>query len=191
MLISAEDFEAIAAGRVDTAFRRWIRPTVKAGGTLTTASGILAIDAVDVVALNAVTAEDLTRAGFDARDSLDTMLGDRKGTLYRIRLRYLGDDPRIALRESAALSDADAAAISQTLGRMDGATPWVQRTLQLIGERPSDPAHELAEVLGVDKVKFKNNVRRLKALGLTESLAVGYRLSPRGLAWLDRAIASA
>ena len=39
-------------------------------------------------------------------------------------------------------------------------------------------------MLELDKVKFKNNVRRLKALGLTESLEVGYRLSPRGAALL-------
>ena len=191
MLITADDFEAIASGRVDTAFRRWIRPTVKAGGTLTTSAGVLAIDAVDVVALNGVTAEDLKRAGFDARDSLDTMLGDRKGTLYRIRLRYVGDDPRAALREKADLSDADAEAMGQTLGRMDGTTPWVERTLRLIGELPGHSAQELAETLGLDKVKFKGNVRRLKALGLTESLDVGYRLSARGQAWLDRSTASA
>ena len=191
MLINEEDFEAIASGRVDTAFRRWIRPTVKPGGTLTTAAGMLAIDAVDVVALNGVTAEDLKRAGFDARDSLDAMLGNRKGTLYRIRLRYLGEDPRIALSESAALSDADADAIGETLSRMDGATPWVRRTLDLIGERPGHSAQELAETLGVEKLKFKSNVRRLKALGLTESLDVGYRLSQRGQAWLGRPIASA
>jgi hypothetical protein len=28
------------------------------------------------------------------------------------------------------------------------------------------------------------NVRKLKALGLTESLEIGYRLSDRGRAWL-------
>ena len=191
MLISADDFEAIVSGRVDTAFRRWVRPTVKAGGTLTTAAGVLAIDAVDVVALNAVTAEDLKRAGFGGRDELDAMLGDRKGTLYRIRLHYVGDDPRVALRDTAALSDADAEAIGQTLARMDGGTPWVQRTLSLISEQPGQSAQALAEVLGLEKLKFKSNVRRLKALGLTESLDVGYRLSPRGQAWLARIIASA
>lgn len=191
MLISADDFEAIVSGRVDTAFRRWVRPTVKAGGTLTTAAGVLAIDAVDVVALNAVTTEDLKRAGFGGRDELDAMLGDRKGTLYRIRLHYVGDDPRVALRDTAALSDADAEAIGQTLARMDGGTPWVRRTLELIGQQPGHSAQELAATLGVEKLKFKSNVRRLKALGLTESLDVGYRLSPRGQAWLARTIASA
>lgn len=191
MLISADDFAAIKSGRVDTAFRRWVRPTVKTGGTLTNAWGVLAIDAVDVIALDAVSAEDLTRAGFDSRAALDAMLGNRQGSLHRIRLHYVGADPRAALRESAAFSDAEAAAMAQTLSRMDGATPWVRTTLELIGERPGRSAQELAEALGRDKLKFKNNVRRLKALGLTESLEVGYRLSPRGRAWLDRPIASA
>ena len=35
--------------------------------------------------------------------------------------------------------------------------------------------------------RFKMNVRKLKGLGLTESLKVGYRLSPRGEAFLQRA----
>jgi hypothetical protein len=34
-------------------------------------------------------------------------------------------------------------------------------------------------------VAFKRDVRRLKELGLTESLEVGYRLSPRGRAFLE------
>lgn len=191
MLINADDFEAIAAGRFDTAFRRWVRPTVKAGGTLTTDAGVLAIDAVDVVALNGVTAEDLKRAGFETRSDLDAMLGSREGTLYRIRLRYLGEDPRAALRESAVLSDAEADELAQTLGRMDGSTPWVRRTLELIGVEPGKSAHELATVLDLPQVKLKGNIRRVKALGLTESLPVGYRLSARGQAWLDRPIASA
>ncbi|WP_193335421.1 hypothetical protein [Devosia beringensis] len=191
MLINAADFEAIKAGRVDTAFRRWVRPSVKAGGTLTTAAGVLAIEAVEAVALNGVTEQDLKRAGFADRAALDAMLGNRTGTLHRIRLRYVGADPRAALREASALSEADAAELTQTIERMDGATPWVRATLELIGERPGAPAQELAEVLERDKTKFKGNVRRLKSLGLTESLAVGYKLSRRGEAWLSRATASA
>ena len=36
------------------------------------------------------------------------------------------------------------------------------------------------------RASFKADVRRLKELGLTESLAVGYRLSPRGRAFVAR-----
>ncbi len=35
-----------------------------------------------------------------------------------------------------------------------------------------------------DTLPFKRDVRKLKELGLTESLAVGYRISPRGRAYL-------
>lgn len=42
-------------------------------------------------------------------------------------------------------------------------------------------------MLGVDKEWFKLNVRKLKNLGLTESLETGYRISPRGRALLKRA----
>ena len=44
---------------------------------------------------------------------------------------------------------------------------------------------ELAADLGVERPAFKLNVRKLKGLGLTESLGTGYRLSPRGEALLD------
>jgi hypothetical protein len=42
----------------------------------------------------------------------------------------------------------------------------------------------LARALGAEKMRFKQDVRKLKELGLTESLEVGYRLSPRGQAVL-------
>jgi hypothetical protein len=38
----------------------------------------------------------------------------------------------------------------------------------------------------MERLPFKANVRKLKALGLTESLDIGYRLSPRGEALLAR-----
>lgn len=191
MLITAEDFEAIASGQVDTAFRRWVKPTVKVGDTLTTSAGILAIEAVDVVGLNAVEQEDLERAGFSARDELNAMLGKRDGSLFRIRLRYVGENPRTALSENEALSDAEFDEIAEKLARMDGGNPWTRRTLDLIEQGPGVPAPELAETLGMEKTRFKNSVRRLKALGLTESLVIGYSLSPRGRAWLARSTSAA
>ena len=43
----------------------------------------------------------------------------------------------------------------------------------------------LAELLGRERPALKTDVRKLKRLGLTESLEVGYELSPRGRAFLD------
>ncbi len=56
--------------------------------------------------------------------------------------------------------------------------------LQLISERPAVRAPDLAASLGLETLVFKRDVRKLKALGLTESLEIGYRISPRGLVLL-------
>ena len=46
-------------------------------------------------------------------------------------------------------------------------------------------AEDLAASIGREKLPFKRDVRKLKELGLTESLEIGYRLSPRGVALLE------
>ncbi|MEK8226079.1 hypothetical protein NKG05_08365 [Oerskovia sp. M15] len=63
--------------------------------------------------------------------------------------------------------------------------PWTRQYLELIVAQPEVVARELAMSIGVERDYFKIRVRRLKELGLTESLAVGYRISPRGRAYLD------
>ncbi len=56
--------------------------------------------------------------------------------------------------------------------------------MELIGRRPATVSTELAAELGRERAPFKLDVRKLKALGLTISLERGYRLSPRGEAYL-------
>ena len=58
--------------------------------------------------------------------------------------------------------------------------------LELIRDRPEVRAPDLAESLGLETPPFKRDVRKLKESGLTESLEIGYRLSPRGRAVLER-----
>lgn len=191
MLLRRATLDAIAAGEVGLAYRRWRRPTVKAGGTLTTKVGVLSIDAVEVVDPARITARDAKRAGFASPDELRAELdryGD--GDVHRISLRRIGDDPRIALRKKSRLSKADVEELTLKLARMDRRSPWTRRTLELIAEHPARRAPDLAAMLGVETAVFKPNVRKLKALGLTESLDVGYRLSPRGRALLARLLAS-
>ena len=62
--------------------------------------------------------------------------------------------------------------------------PWTRQVLRLIAENPGVRAPDLAASLGRDTLAFKRDVRRLKELGLTISLPVGYELSPRGRAYL-------
>jgi hypothetical protein len=182
----------VAAGSIDRAFRRWDRPRVKAGGRQRTALGVIGFTSVQVVARDELTAVDATRAGFASIERLLTVLDRRpERPIFRIGLELVGPDPRIALRE--ALPDADELSdIVRRLDRLDRASrhgPWTRAVLAAIADRTGTPAVELAAALGREKMPFKLDVRKLKELGLTESLRPGYRLSPRGesvLDWLRR-----
>ena len=187
MLFRRADLDAIAAGEITLAFRRWRRPTVKAGGTLHTAVGLLAIESVKAIDPARISRADARRAGFADADAARAALRG-EGETYRIAFHVAGPDPRIALRADAALGPDDRAAIAARLARLDGASshgPWTATTLQAIADAPGVRAADLAAGLGREKLPFKADVRKLKALGLTESLERGYRLSPRGRAWLE------
>ena len=56
----------------------------------------------------------------------------------------------------------------------------------MIRNHPGIVSGELARMTGYEQKWFKPQVRKLKNLGLTISLEVGYKLSPRGAALLDR-----
>lgn len=186
MLIRRQDLERIVAGDIAVAFRRWRRPSVKAGGTLTTALGVLAIDAVTRVDESRISSADARRAGYADRNALTTALARGSGDVYRIELHYAGADPRHALRE-AVPDAADLERLLERLTRLDRAAagaPWTARTLRVIADHPGVRAVELAARLDQPTDAFKRNVRKLKNLGLTESLDVGYRLAPRGRAVL-------
>jgi hypothetical protein len=177
----------LADGSITLTFRRWKRPTVKDGGRITTPAGVLAIDDVTVIDEREITEPDARRSGFADRAALLAELAGREGQLYRIAFHLAGEDPRIALREQAELTADDIAALDSRLMRLDRASthgPWTDAVLRLIADRPGVRAGDLAESLGRERLAFKADVRKLKALGLTESLDVGYRLSPRGQAWL-------
>lgn len=186
MLFTHDDLRRIATGEITVAFRRWRRPTVKTGGMLRTGAGVLAIESVDVIDAEQVTDADARRAG--RRDRAAALAGLRDdGRLYRIGFRLAGPDPRIALRARVDLSDAEREELGRRLGRLDAASrhgPWTAQVLRVIADRPATRAADLAAELGRDKAPFKADVRKLKELGLTESLEVGYRLSPRGRAYL-------
>ena len=183
MLLTRATLEAIAADTVTLAFRRWRRPTVRTGGTLTTAVGMLSIDDVSPVDLGDITESDARASGHADLKTLRGLLSKGAGrTVYRIALRRRGPDPRIALR-AAVPSAADMDRIEARMARWDSASPsgpWTRKVLRLLGRRPGVRAPDLAQRIGMETLRFKTNVRKLKGLGLTESLTLGDRLSPRG-----------
>lgn len=190
MLFPQRFHAGLADGSVTLAFRRWRRPAAKVGGRQRTPVGELAIDAVDPVDLDDVTEGEARRAGYVDRTELVRELARfPEGRLYRIELHLAGADPRIALREQSELSDDDWRKVSARLERLDRASshgPWTVTILRLIADNPAVRAADLAESVGREKPPFKIDVRKLKEMGLTESLDVGYRLSPRGQSVLAR-----
>lgn len=190
MLLKQETLDGLASGAIDLAFRRWKRPTVRAGGRLRTARGVLSIEAVDIVAEADITESDARRAGFSSLQELLASLRSLKDTrLYRIRMRIAGPDPRVELRQKSTFTTAELDEVRRRLARFDAGSrhgPWTAAVLELIRKRPGVLAARLAEAIGRDMPSFKTDVRKLKELGLTESLSPGYRLSPRGEAFLDQ-----
>jgi hypothetical protein len=189
VLFTQRFWPGIADGSVTVAFRRWKRPTVKAGGTLRSPGGFLAIDGVRAIAIDDITETDARRAGYASRRELLDELQRRTGALYRIDFHLAGPDPRDVLRADATFDDAAWAELEARLDRLDRASthgPWTREVIRLIASRPATRAPDLAAALGRETKSFKADVRKLKALGLTESLPVGYRLSPRGNAALQR-----
>lgn len=186
MLLDRRTLQGIAEGSISIVLRRWRRPSVRSGGTLLTAIGQLAIDAIDAISEAKIDSDTAKAAGFNSRDDALAALAGHEGEFYRIRIRLIGPDPREALRETGDLTDAETWELVERLDRLDANRPWTRVTLNLIAAHPGQRAVELAALLGREMLPFKQDVRKLKALGLTESLDVGYRLSPRGQALLSR-----
>jgi len=189
MLFPPATLSAIAEGRVDLAFRRWDQPRVKPGARQRTGIGVIGFESVEPVAREQVSREDARRAGFASRDELLAFLDRRAtGTIYRVRLQLVGPDPRTVLRELLP-DESETAEIDRRLTRLDRASrqgPWTRAVLEAIGAQPGVRASDLASQFGRERMPFKLDVRKLKELGLTESLKIGYRLSPRGQAILAR-----
>ena len=187
MLFRQDILQGIADGRVTLAFRRWRRAPPANGSSLRSPVGVLRLDRVTIVDEGDITAEDIRRTGMTVDDLRASIAGE--GSLLRIELHLAGDDPRIALREQLP-EHAELETVVARLARIDAAsaTPWAKRYLQLIADQPAVVSRVLAAQVHAEVPPFKRRVRQLKELGLTESLEVGYRLSPRGRAVLERLI---
>lgn len=188
MLLPAVIAPRVKDGTVTVAYRRWTTNRVKVGSVFLTTVGLIGVVSVDEVDPSTLTAADAVSAGAKSVAALNKSMAAREGSTYRIGLRYVGADPRIALREKAELTVDEVAGITARLSRMDAASShgsWTLQMLMLIDENPQRRAQDLADILGRVKDEMKIDVRKLKAMGLTQSFDVGYRLSPRGTAYLS------
>lgn len=186
MLFHREILKKIKDGKVKMAFRRWDKPAVKAGRTQKTKVGVLQfIKITPVPSIKSLTIKDAKAAGYENLEDLIIDLSIREtGKIYKISLKYAGEDPRIKLRENNKLTKEEITQIISKLQRLDKSSPlgpWTKKVLKAIQKNPGVTSRKVAPTIGFeDYLKYKINVRKLKALGLTISLDIGYKLSPRG-----------
>lgn len=189
MLLERRAREGILSGSVTVLYRRWRRAQVVAGRNYRTAAGLIAVDAMEIIDPARLTDADARLAGYTSADELRADLrGTANDPVFRLMVRpAAGPDPRDALAADADLSPEAVADLDRRLARLDRAGPrgpWTAATLAAIRDNPGRRAGDLAGAAGRETQPFKVDVRKLKALGLTQSLPVGYRLSPRGEAYL-------
>lgn len=179
MLVPNRMHAGLRDGTITLTFRNWKRLQAKVGGRHRTGGGDLVVESIEQVAALAIADDEAVRAGFaDAVALRREMRFPDDAVVYRIAFRR---------EESTAprVPDLSDEVLVARLARLDAGGAWTRATLELIGTKPGVRAGDLATELGRERLPFKADVRKLKRLGLTESLEIGYRLSPRGRAFLD------
>ncbi len=188
-MIRPTELRAIQEGSIDLAFRRWDRPRVVVGTKMRTMVGLVEVTSVEPVSVEDLTEDDARRAGSASLPALLKALEQKADKpAWRVGIRHAGEDPRASLRDTVPTRE-EVAAILARLERLDRASSygaWTREALDLVDRNPERRAPDLAAKVGRETAAFKTDVRKLKELGLTESLAIGYRLSPRGEVVLDK-----
>lgn len=197
MLLFQKRFhQGLVDGSVRTTFRQWDKPRVRVGGRYRVHPiGVVVVDAISKVRAGNLTDEDAKAAGFTSRDELLEYLRPvAKGAfngrteLFRVDLHHGGEGDYVEAAQDEALDGAAVDALVQQLQKLDEKEDarWTRKTLALISRRPRIAASKLAPSFGLETLPFKERVRKLKRLGLTQSFEVGYDLSPRGRAFLNK-----
>jgi hypothetical protein len=192
MKFTKDAVPGIVDGTITSTFRGWTRAQAKRGGRYRFWDQLIEVDDIEIVDASQITDADAETAGEASAAALLARLGNAANRpVWRVRFHYVGPDDRIERRNDAALDDARRASIQQRLDRLDKASkhgPWTARTLRLIAAYPGVVSTALARQLNYERPAFKVNVRKLKELGLTESLEVGYRLSPLGMEFMGLSV---
>jgi hypothetical protein len=189
MLFTADSVPGLADGTITLTFRTWSRPQAKVGGRYRVWGLLLEVDSVERVDPATISDMEARRAGHASaaalRDALEKKGHD--GEVWRVEFRCVGADDRIARRNETTLDPEKFANMERRLARLDKASEtgaWTRRTLDLIEAYPGVVSTRLAARMNMERPAFKVNVRKLKEMGLTESLEIGYRLSALGEAFI-------
>ncbi|GAA1613907.1 hypothetical protein GCM10009789_80080 [Kribbella sancticallisti] len=191
MLFAGPDRDGVAEGRITTAYRRWAEARVVEGRVYRTNAGRIEIDSVSQVNPDLIADNDADVLAADRQNAKDVrrrLRGNEDWPTFLIKFHLVeGPDPRDELAASADLSAEDLEDLRTRLAKLDELSrhgAWTTDTLRAIQAKPHTRAGDLAADFGRDTAGFKLDVRKLKNLGLTYSLEIGYELSPRGTTYL-------
>lgn len=192
MLFKEIHLQGIKSGNITLAFRNWQKVSVHNGSLLHTSVGLVKIHTVEAVNENEITDKDALHAGFkDKNQLLKSVKQNSGGIIFKIKVSYHSEDPRINLREQFELSKQQFEDLAKKLERLDQFSKkgaWTKSVLLTIKENPNFHAIGLADLTGFEKEWLKLNIRKLKNLGLTISHQVGYELSPLGNEYLRKSL---
>jgi hypothetical protein len=192
MLFKQKHLEGIKAGKISLAFRKWKKLSVKKGDLIKTEVGIIKIGNVTKINPKEIIEIEAVKAGFASAQALISLLeGQKDGGIYRIEVSCEQEDELVVDAEMeaeiAAIDPAELAEISLEIQDLDQASKvgrWTVKTLQAIQQNPNLKSADLAVILKKEKEWLKLNVRKLRALGLTESHEPGYSITALGIAFL-------
>ena len=185
MLFEQRFWPLIADGSVTLTFRRWRRCQAVAGRRYRTPGGIIEVERVDVVTRRAsAIARPADRATHRPPRSSPTFVGKRRRPSTGCSSTRSPSPTRgLSWRRPTTSPPMNRAEIDQRLERLDRASshgPWTRPVLEAVAARPGVRAPDLAAGFGRETQPFKLDVRKLKNLGLTISLEVGFACRPRG-----------
>lgn len=195
MLLFQKRFHAgLVDGTVTITVRQWDKPLVKPGGRYRVHPiGVVEVDAVTRITMGELTDIDAVSAGFiDLTEMRAYMAPVAKKPLrattevFKVVLHHGGDGDRVPEALDTNLDDAALEQLKVKLQKLDQKTRWTLKVMKLIDKRPRTAASKLAKSMKRETLPFKADVVKLKKLGLTQSFEVGYELSPRGRAVLER-----
>ena len=178
MQFDTQGSRGILAGRITVSFRNWKRPHAAVGGVYRLRpSGAVTVTNVRPVRLCDIEADDLRRSGFDSVAEVAEFLKlPESANVTRVEFELTDEPPGKPLPELSA--DEVITRLQATDRR--SAAPWTADVMALIRDHPATRAGDLAPRMGWETPAFKANVRKLKRLGLTQSLETGYRLTALG-----------
>ena len=182
MLFQSRFHDGIRRGEITCTIRIWQRPRVRVGGAYHLGAGSIHVDRIQEMEFDALTPALARRSGFGSVVELLKVAKHGAGErVFLIDFHYVATPTKRATRTERLPADS-LEEIAAKLDAMDrrAPNPWTRQTLREIQANPGLRSTELAMMLGRERFEMKRDIRKLKALGLTLSLDVGYRLSARG-----------